>query len=253
MDSSEEEFDEVDEEELDLDDDIDIEEEEEIIEEKVDLEPTLEEEEEEDDDISEAPDFQYTVEIGIELGKLKKNVLIMLKDRGIQIDKEEDELISMKSLDVFCKCLQKKRNFFSSEYLLENKKTLLVHFIVHNDKKKVCLNEIKEIFKKKYSSYILIIPDKLSFDANAEIQKYKQVELFSYGFFYFPIAHHSFVPKHILLNEKEKEEFLKVRNISLDQLPILRIYDPIVKYYGWKKQAVVQIQRPGTNFYRVVT
>lgn len=250
--SSEEEFEDIEEEEEEiLEEEIEEEEEEEeLVEENAAVE---EEEDEGDDDVSEAPDFQYTVEIAMELGKIKKNVLIMLKDRGIQIEKDEEELLGLPSLDVFCKCIQKKKNYFSCEYSLANKKNILVHFIVHNDKKKVCLNEIKEIFKKKYFSYILIIPDKLSFDANAEVQKYKQVELFTYEFFYFPIAHHSFVPKHHALTEDEKKEFLKVRNITLQQLPILRIYDPIVKYYGWKKQAVIQIQRPGTNFYRVVT
>ena len=220
------------------------EEEEEIIEEK----EVEEEEEEEESDLNE---LQFTTELGIELGKIKINVLKMLLERNIDIGKDEKEFLTMNSLDVFCKCIQNKKNYFNCEYQWNNK-SLLTTFIIHNDKKKVCLNEIKDIFKKKYNYYILIIPDKLSFDANIEIQKNKNVEIFSYSFFHFSIVDHAYVPKHMILTLKETEDFLKARNIKLEQLPIIRASDPVVKYYGWKKNSIVKIKRPSGNFYRVI-
>lgn len=225
-------------------------EEENIVEEEDDDYEICEKEEEEEQ--QEVLYDNYTVELGIELGRIKRNVLIMLKDRGIHISKDEEELINMKSLDIFCKCLNNpKKNYFSCEYTIE-KKIILVHFIIHTQKKKVCVDEIKEIFKKKYLNYIIIVPDKLSFDSNVEIQKHKNVQLFSYDFFMFPVIKNVFVPTHILLSKDETEEFLKKRNILIDQLPILRINDPIVKYYGWSINQIIKIIRPGHNFYRVI-
>jgi DNA-directed RNA polymerases I, II, and III subunit RPABC1 len=214
-------------------------------------EEEVNEEEEEEETLIEYDN--YSVELGTELGRTKRNILVMLKDRGIKLSADEEILLQMDSLDIFCKCLNnQKKNYFSNEYQLQNKKSILVHFIVHSQKKKVCVDEIKEIFKKKYFSYIIIVPDKLSFDSNIEIQKHKNVQIFTYDYFLFPVAHHAFVPKHVKLTENEKKEFLKVRNISLDQLPILRDNDPIVKYYGWDVGEIIKIERPGNNFYRVI-
>lgn len=220
-------------------------------EEEEEEEEIIEEEEEEEENLIEYDN--YTVELGTELGRTKRNILVMLKDRGIKLSSEEELLLKMESLDIFCKCLNnQKKNYFSTEYLIENKKSILVHFIVHSQKKKVCVDEIKEIFKKKYFAYIIIVPDKLSFDSNLEIQKHKNVQIFTYDYFLFPVAHHAFVPKHIKLTENEKKDFLKVRNVTLDQLPILRDTDPIVKYYGWGIGEIIKIERPGNNFYRVI-
>jgi DNA-directed RNA polymerase I, II, and III subunit RPABC1 len=142
---------------------------------------------------------------------------------------------------------------FSKEYIYEKEK-LFCHIIIKNMKKKVCLKEIKDIFSKisKIHSYILIIPDKLSFDANLEIQKYKNVEIFTYDFFLFSLPRHAYVPKHILLTENEKNEFLQKRNLCIEQLPLIRKNDPVIKYYGWKKGNIVKIQRPGWIVYRAI-
>jgi hypothetical protein len=172
----------------------------------------------------------------------------MLQDRGIQIN-EEKEFISLPSLDVFCKCIQnKKKNYFSMEY----EKKILVHFIIKSNKKKVCLKDVKDIFQKKLLQTLLIVPDKLSFDSNLEIQKYKNVEIFSYDFFLFSLPRHEYIPLHTPLTEKEKKDFLSHRNLFINQLPIIRSNDPIVKYYGWKKDTILKIQRPGWIVYRVI-
>lgn len=206
----------------------------------------VEEEEEEERSFED-----YNVSLAITIGRIKKNVLLMLQDRDIDI-KDEKNFLQLKHLDIFCKCIQNKKNFFSNEYIKNNKK-ILVHFIIKSNKKKVCLNEIKEVFEKnKYSNYLIIIPEKLSFDANLEIQKYKNVEIFSYDYFLFSLPRHVYVPKHILLSEKQKEIFLKIRKIDILQLPIIKSTDPIIKYYGWERGNIVQIQRPGWTVYRSI-
>ena len=202
-----------------------------------------EEEEEEDSNF-----LEYNIDLAKKIGCIKKNVLFMLQDRGIDIG-EEKEFISLPSLDVFCKCIQnKKKNFFSMEY----EKKILVHFIIKSNKKKVCLKDVKDIFQKKSYQTLLIVPDKLSFDSNLEIQKYKNVEIFSYDFFLFSLPRHEYIPNHSPLTPQEKKDFLSHRNLFLNQLPLLRSNDPIVKYYGWKKDTIIKIQRPGWIVYRVI-
>jgi DNA-directed RNA polymerase I, II, and III subunit RPABC1 len=210
-------------------------------------------EEEEEEDIEENYS-EVNVALGNLIGRIKKNVLFMLHDRGIQLNEEEQILSNNYSfMDIFCKCMNNNETGFSREYNFEKGK-IFVHIIIKNMRKKVCLKEIKEIFSKisKINSYILIVPDKLSFDANLEIQKYKNVEIFTYDFFLFSLPRHEYVPKHILLNENEKQRFLKKRNLCIEQLPLIRKSDPVIKYYGWQKGSIVQIQRPGWMVYRAI-
>ena len=68
---------------------------------------------------------------------------------------------------------------------------------------------------------------------------------------------HILVPKHELLNEKEKKELLKILGIKPEQLPKIRADDPIAKEIGAKVGDIVRIIREsptaGTSIaYRLV-
>ncbi len=54
---------------------------------------------------------------------------------------------------------------------------------------------------------------------------------------------HILVPKHELLSEKEKEELLKILGIKPEQLPKIRVDDPIAKEIGAKVGDIVRIIR----------
>lgn len=65
------------------------------------------------------------------------------------------------------------------------------------------------------------------------------------------------VPKHILLNENEKEELLELYKITLRQLPRISMNDHVVKTLDGKIGDVVKITRKSTVagesvYYRVV-
>jgi len=210
--------------------------------------------EDEDEEEIEENYSEVNVTLGNLIGRVKKNVLFMLHDRGIKLYEEEKIILNdMTYMDIFCKCMNNNETGFSKEYTHEKEK-IFVHIIIKNMKKKVCLKEIKDIFLKtsKINSCILIIPDKLSFDANLEIQKHKNVEIFTYDFFLFSLPRHVYVPKHSLLSEEDKQLFLKKRNLFIEQLPLIRKNDPIIKYYGWQKGNIVKIQRPGWVVYRAI-
>jgi DNA-directed RNA polymerase subunit H len=54
---------------------------------------------------------------------------------------------------------------------------------------------------------------------------------------------HILVPKHELLSEKEKKELLKILGIKPEQLPKIRVDDPIAKEIGAKVGDIVRIIR----------
>ncbi len=71
------------------------------------------------------------------------------------------------------------------------------------------------------------------------------------------IAKHELVPKHTLLNEKEKEELLNRYKITLRQLPRILDTDQQIKILNGKIGDVVKIVRKSqtageTTYYRVV-
>jgi len=72
------------------------------------------------------------------------------------------------------------------------------------------------------------------------------------------ITKHELVPKHILLNDKEKEELFKKYGINLRQLPRISLTDPVIKTLDGKPGNVVKIIRKSstageTLYYRVIT
>ncbi len=54
---------------------------------------------------------------------------------------------------------------------------------------------------------------------------------------------HILVPKHEILSEKEKEELLKLLGIRPEQLPKIRVDDPIAKEIGAKVGDIIRIVR----------
>lgn len=71
------------------------------------------------------------------------------------------------------------------------------------------------------------------------------------------IIKHELVPKHEVLNEKEKEELLKKYGITLRLLPRILDTDPVVKILNAKLGDVIKITRKSETageaiYYRVV-
>ncbi|UCF50152.1 MAG: DNA-directed RNA polymerase subunit H [Thermoplasmatales archaeon] len=57
------------------------------------------------------------------------------------------------------------------------------------------------------------------------------------------ILHHKLVPLHLVLSEKEREEFLKNFKITPDQLPKILNTDPVAIYIDAKPGQIVKIIR----------
>lgn len=71
------------------------------------------------------------------------------------------------------------------------------------------------------------------------------------------ITKHELVPKHIILNETERNELLKKYGIALRQLPRISASDPVIKLLNGKPSDIVKIIRKSSVagesiYYRVV-
>lgn len=73
----------------------------------------------------------------------------------------------------------------------------------------------------------------------------------------FKITEHFLVPEHIKLSEEEKNKLLGKHNISVKQLPMIKLTDPAIKHLDAKVGDVIKIVRwsptaKTTEFYRMV-
>ncbi len=71
------------------------------------------------------------------------------------------------------------------------------------------------------------------------------------------ITKHELVPKHIILNENERNELLKQYGIAPKQLPRILASDPVIELLGGKPGDIVKIIRKSpiageTPYYKIV-
>jgi len=71
------------------------------------------------------------------------------------------------------------------------------------------------------------------------------------------IYEHVWVPRHEVLSEEEAEELLRRYNVSREQLPKIKISDPVIKEIGARVGDIVRIVRKSRTagrsvYYRVV-
>lgn len=75
------------------------------------------------------------------------------------------------------------------------------------------------------------------------ITKRRYVQIFEQAELVVNVTEHILVPKHELLSEDEKVELLKRYKLKAQQLPRMKVTDPVAKYYGLFRGQVVKITR----------
>lgn len=67
------------------------------------------------------------------------------------------------------------------------------------------------------------------------------VQIFGMENFLIDISSNQYVPKHVLLSDKEVQEVIKKYNISSDNMPKIKREDPMAKYVGARPGQVIRI------------
>ena len=164
------------------------------------------------------------------LFKIRKTLLEMLGDRKYQIPSE------IKDLNIQHFMAQYENN--EIDIVLDN---MYVRFF--EEDKSFAKNDLKnnyaEIVEENGDTInvIIIIKDKIASAVKTELGKniYSNLEIFTHNELIFNITNNYLVPKHILLNEEEKQEVYKKYNMkNNDNFQQILVTDPVAKYYAMK-------------------
>jgi len=199
--------------------------------------------------------------------KSRKNLLLMLKDRGYNVDDylefTETEITSMLKSHNAGK-FETKSEIGPLDIVLEKtvdgkKEKIYVKYRL-DDKFKTTENlkfQINEIYNNNLSkddTLIILniarivskpgVKDKTDdeFVKSYYLTKGYYIQIFGLENFIFNVSNHSSVPKHIALNKSQTIEMAKQYNITnLRNLPLIKRSEPQAKYIGLKPKQVCKI------------
>ena len=214
--------------------------------------------------------MSFTLEYIAKLGRVKRVSCAMMEDRGYILPENEMSLKSISDLSVgsiylkIAKDLKCSYGYALSCTYVRGQESTLVLFLDNNydegkkKEKMVSTEQAKaaiSLWKKSFTDSlhcILICPGKLSPDAKKEVSM-PNLALLTHEFLLMPIARHDMVPKHEALTKKDSDIFLSHRKLESNQLPQLKVSDPICLYYGFEQGTIVRVRRPGWTVFRIVT
>jgi DNA-directed RNA polymerase subunit H (RpoH/RPB5) len=196
----------------------------------------------------------------LEIYKSRNNLLDILESinynvsdyKGFSIS-EIDTLVRNKQLDMLVKNKDNKKNYI--KYFIEKSlRPQNLHDMIDD------LFNIEEILDKK-DNLIVIIKD----EPNETIQKLLSELFVNDGHFViviniqrlqFNILNHSMVPKHNILDSKEKDLVIKEFNIQDDNIPNISRFDPVAQVIGIRPGEYCEIIRPSktsitSKYYRI--
>lgn len=173
------------------------------------------------------------------LFKVRKTLLEMLEDRKYKISEE------IKDLNIQHFIAMYENN--EIDIVLDN---MYVRFF--EEDKSFAKNDLKNIYSEISEEHgeeiniIIIIKDKIASAVKTELEKntYSNLEIFTHNELIFNITKNYLVPKHILLNEEEKQQVYKKYNMTNnDQFQQILVTDPVAKYYSMKVGDLCKIIR----------
>ena len=190
----------------------------------------------------------------------RKNLLDILEKRSYNVNNYKNDginevgiLLEQDQLDMLCENSSNK--IYIKYYINKILKPQNIYNIIED------LFYLENILEKK-DDLIIVIKDEPN---DTLIQTIKDIwmneniyiSLISVKRLQFNILEHSLVPKHIILNNKEEEEFKKQYNIlDNSQIPTISYFDPVSLVMGIRPENIVKIERYSrtsinTTYYRI--
>lgn len=108
-----------------------------------------------------------------------------------------------------------------------------------------------DMIEKDIKHSIVIYFNKITSQAAATMKQLRVqnmiIEIFQESTLQYNITKSLKVPKHIICSKQKKEDILAAYNITKDQLPQIKVDDPVVKYYGAVRGQLIKIIRPSES------
>ena len=177
----------------------------------------------------------------------RKNLLDILEKRNYNVNNYKNDgineigiLLEQDQLDMLCENFSNK--IYIKYYINKILKPQNIYNIIED------LFYLENILDKK-DELIIVIKDEPN---DTLIQTIKDIwmneniyiSLISIKRLQFNILEHNLVPKHIILNKKEEEEFKKQYNIlDNSQIPTISYFDPVSLVMGIRPENIVKIER----------
>jgi DNA-directed RNA polymerase I, II, and III subunit RPABC1 len=193
------------------------------------------------------------------LYKSRKVIIDMLNDRDIDTTKYNN--YSPEEIDILYDAGQKiikDLNPIDMELKMGSINSLTVKYMLTSKIRVLnIMTVVEDMLEDEHSPYksgdtiIIVICEKLkhpelleTFFDNMYNKHNIFCQLFHLNMLMYNVTKHSIVPKHVIINETEKNNLLKKYNLTSDeQLPLILKTDPVAKYLGMKKGQVCRIIR----------
>jgi DNA-directed RNA polymerase I, II, and III subunit RPABC1 len=194
---------------------------------------------------------------------IKRTQLQMVRDRGYVITEEELGILTM-TLEQFTQYItalsarlqQSIRSSLSRSYLAAVPpgapvQSILVYYGGKTSQSQKQLPaDVMRAFLRNIQEYgfqeaVFITDVPLSSTASNELAALTLVKwqvFFDSDLTYNPTLHVD-TPRHELLSEEEKQKVLSDLKVDITKLLLIKVDDPIVRYYGWPVGGVVRIHR----------
>ena len=195
-------------------------------------------------------------EVAALLFEVKKNQLKMVRRRGYNIDKEKHILETPlhQFLNGYISYAKENNRSFRSVmtnvYENDEGKRMLVYYAdVPTTTTQLGVKEVGDAIssmeKYKLHDAVIITARQLSPSALNHVNKLvsENIQIFLEEEMAYDPTEHFLVPKHTPLSLEEARSFLESNKISIDEMPVIRSDDIIIKNLGLRGGRIVKIER----------
>jgi DNA-directed RNA polymerase subunit H len=167
-----------------------------------------------------------------------------LKFKGESIEEHKAEvLIKLRKYKLIKKETEEETISYTVN-IPKDKEKALIWCILHEATVGIAMmNSLYKILEEKNLDRAIVITEGRFTHAAKQGAKNRKVELLPKSFPVFEIFDHNLVPKHEILDEKEKAEVLTQYKIQPYQMPQIKANDPAVKAIGAKPGDMLRIIR----------